>query len=194
MNRSMEHALIWRSGSGNRSTRRTGPDSCVRGRPNAGDHLQPAFADARRRDSVDSDLRRQPAGDRYDDRFRDASRRPSISRRTWSRRSRSCSTFRCFTSRVMWRNQRRSSVQTGRWSIIAASGMVEAGRILHHLAQGASDPRNTILIVGFQAEHTLGRRIVERAADASRYSATMFRCGPRSKSSMATARMPTEPS
>jgi metallo-beta-lactamase family protein len=40
--------------------------------------------------------------------------------------------------------------------------MVENGRILHHLAQGASDPRNTILIVGFQAEHTLGRRIVER--------------------------------
>jgi metallo-beta-lactamase family protein len=46
--------------------------------------------------------------------------------------------------------------------IIAASGMVEAGRILHHLANGAADPRNTILIVGFQAEHTLGRRIVER--------------------------------
>ena len=47
--------------------------------------------------------------------------------------------------------------------VIAASGMVEAGRILHHLANGAGDPRNTILIVGFQAEHTLGRRIVERA-------------------------------
>lgn len=46
--------------------------------------------------------------------------------------------------------------------IIAASGMVESGRILHHLLHGASDPRNTILIVGFQAEHTLGRRIVER--------------------------------
>jgi metallo-beta-lactamase family protein len=46
--------------------------------------------------------------------------------------------------------------------IIAASGMVEAGRILHHISHGASDPRNTILIVGFQAEHTLGRRIVER--------------------------------
>ena len=46
--------------------------------------------------------------------------------------------------------------------VIAASGMVENGRILHHLAYGASDPRNTILIVGFQAEHTLGRRIVER--------------------------------
>ena len=46
--------------------------------------------------------------------------------------------------------------------VIAASGMMEAGRILHHLANGASDPKNTILIVGFQAEHTLGRRIVER--------------------------------
>ena len=46
--------------------------------------------------------------------------------------------------------------------IIAASGMAESGRILHHLAQGARDSRNTILIVGFQAEHTLGRRIVER--------------------------------
>jgi len=46
--------------------------------------------------------------------------------------------------------------------VIAASGMVEAGRILHHLANGAADPRNTILIVGFQAEHTLGRRIVEK--------------------------------
>ena len=54
-------------------------------------------------------------------------------------------------------NQRR-----GPMVIIAASGMAESGRILHHLANGAADPRNTILIVGFQAEHTLGRRIVER--------------------------------
>ncbi|MGH7650683.1 MAG: MBL fold metallo-hydrolase RNA specificity domain-containing protein, partial [Gemmatimonadaceae bacterium] len=46
--------------------------------------------------------------------------------------------------------------------IIAASGMMENGRILHHLAQGAGDPRNTILVVGFQAEHTLGRRVVEK--------------------------------
>ncbi|MBM4192947.1 MAG: MBL fold metallo-hydrolase [Gemmatimonadetes bacterium] len=46
--------------------------------------------------------------------------------------------------------------------VIAASGMVESGRILHHLLHGASDPKNTILIVGFQGEHTLGRRIVER--------------------------------
>ncbi len=46
--------------------------------------------------------------------------------------------------------------------IIAASGMVESGRILHHIMQGAPDPKNTIMIVGFQAEHTVGRRIVER--------------------------------
>lgn len=55
------------------------------------------------------------------------------------------------------------SAARGPMIVIAASGMAEAGRILHHLAQGASDPRNTILIVGFQAEHTLGRRIVEKA-------------------------------
>jgi metallo-beta-lactamase family protein len=46
--------------------------------------------------------------------------------------------------------------------VIAASGMCESGRILHHLGHSAGDPRTTILIVGFQAEHTLGRRIVER--------------------------------
>jgi metallo-beta-lactamase family protein len=46
--------------------------------------------------------------------------------------------------------------------VIAASGMAESGRILHHLRYGASDPRNTILVVGFMAEHTLGRRIVEK--------------------------------
>jgi metallo-beta-lactamase family protein len=46
--------------------------------------------------------------------------------------------------------------------IVASSGMCEAGRILHHLKNNIEDSRNTILIVGFQAVHTLGRRIVER--------------------------------
>jgi metallo-beta-lactamase family protein len=54
------------------------------------------------------------------------------------------------------------NTQRGPMVVISASGMAETGRILHHLAHGAPDPRNTILIVGFQAEHTLGRRIVER--------------------------------
>ncbi len=50
---------------------------------------------------------------------------------------------------------------SGPMVIIAASGMCEGGRILHHLENNISDARNIILIVGYQAEGTLGRRIVE---------------------------------
>ena len=46
--------------------------------------------------------------------------------------------------------------------IIASQGMCEAGRILHHLKNNIENEKNTIVIVGFQAQHTLGRRIVER--------------------------------
>ena len=46
--------------------------------------------------------------------------------------------------------------------ILSASGMCENGRILHHLKNNIENPHNTIVIVGFMANDTLGRRIVER--------------------------------
>lgn len=46
--------------------------------------------------------------------------------------------------------------------IIAGSGMCEAGRIQHHLKNNIENPKNTVLIIGFQAPETLGRRIVEK--------------------------------
>ena len=51
----------------------------------------------------------------------------------------------------------------GSFVVISASGMVEAGRILHHVKNNISDPRSCILIVGYQAANTLGRRLVEKA-------------------------------
>lgn len=48
--------------------------------------------------------------------------------------------------------------------IIAASGMCEGGRVVHHLRAMVEDDRHTVLMVGFQAQHTLGRRLVEQRA------------------------------
>ena len=58
---------------------------------------------------------------------------------------------------------KRLNTLAGPAVIIAASGMAESGRILHHLANHAGDHRNCILFVGFQAQSTLGRRIQEGA-------------------------------
>lgn len=49
--------------------------------------------------------------------------------------------------------------------VISSSGMCEAGRILHHLRWKIHNPKNTVLIVGYMAEHTLGRRIVNLGWD-----------------------------
>ncbi len=46
--------------------------------------------------------------------------------------------------------------------IISSSGMCEAGRVLHHLKHGLSNPLNTVLIAGYQARDTLGHRLVEK--------------------------------
>jgi len=50
----------------------------------------------------------------------------------------------------------------GPFVVISASGMCEQGRILHHLRNSIEDPRNTVLITGFQAQDTLGRKLVEK--------------------------------
>lgn len=50
--------------------------------------------------------------------------------------------------------------RSGPFVVISASGMCEAGRVVHHLANTIGDPRNMVLIVGYQAENTLGKRLV----------------------------------
>jgi metallo-beta-lactamase family protein len=53
----------------------------------------------------------------------------------------------------------------GPFLVLSASGMCEGGRVLHHLRNNIEDPRNTVLITGYQAENTLGRKIEERHAE-----------------------------
>ena len=59
--------------------------------------------------------------------------------------------------------------------IISASGMVEAGRILHHVKNNIDDERNTILIVSWQAPHTLGRRLAERQREVRIFGEEYYR-------------------
>ncbi len=50
----------------------------------------------------------------------------------------------------------------GPFLVISASGMCESGRVVHHLRHSIGSERNTVVLIGFQAEHTLGRRLIER--------------------------------
>jgi len=59
--------------------------------------------------------------------------------------------------------------------IISASGMVEAGRILHHVKNNIHDERNTILIVSWQAPYTLGRRLADREREIRIFGESYYR-------------------
>jgi metallo-beta-lactamase family protein len=61
----------------------------------------------------------------------------------------------------------------GPFIVISASGMCEAGRILHHLRNNIENPRNTVLITGFQAENTLGRKLVDKLPEVSIFGEPM---------------------
>jgi metallo-beta-lactamase family protein len=50
----------------------------------------------------------------------------------------------------------------GPFVVIAASGMCEAGRVVHHLRHAIEDPNNVVVLIGFQAENTLGRKIQDK--------------------------------
>ena len=59
--------------------------------------------------------------------------------------------------------------------IISASGMVEAGRILHHVKNNIHDERNTIVIVSWQAPYTLGRRLADREREIRIFGESYYR-------------------
>lgn len=67
--------------------------------------------------------------------------------------------FESLTYAATTDESKRLNEMQGPLMVISASGMMEAGRVLHHLKNSIGNPNNTILITGFQAEHTLGRRI-----------------------------------
>ncbi len=80
-------------------------------------------------------------------------------------------------TRIRYINNLEESMQLNRLTepaiIISASGMCEYGRIVHHLRNNIEDRRNTVLIIGFQAKNTLGRRIVEKEKEVKIFGVKM---------------------
>ncbi|MBM4171084.1 MAG: MBL fold metallo-hydrolase [Ignavibacteria bacterium] len=61
-------------------------------------------------------------------------------------------------------DSKKLNEKDGPYIVISSSGMCEAGRIQHHLANNIENPNNIVLIVGYSAEHTLGRKIINKEA------------------------------
>ncbi len=70
-----------------------------------------------------------------------------------------------FTPVVTAQESRGVVERSGPYIVISASGMATGGRVLHHLAHGLGDPKNTVLFVGFQAAGTRGRQLIEGAQE-----------------------------
>jgi metallo-beta-lactamase family protein len=60
--------------------------------------------------------------------------------------------------------------KSGPFMVIASSGMCEGGRILHHLEHNVSNPNSVIILTGYQAEHTLGRKLQEGVTPVNIYN------------------------
>jgi metallo-beta-lactamase family protein len=77
------------------------------------------------------------------------------------------STFATARFQVIASPQQSKELTASRKSgiVISSSGMATGGRVLHHLAAALPDPRNTVLLVGFQSEGTRGRQLLEGATE-----------------------------
>ena len=70
--------------------------------------------------------------------------------------------FRGLTYIASPQESRELNDRKGPFVVIASSGMCESGRVVHHLRHAIGSERNTIVLIGYQAEYTLGRRLQER--------------------------------
>ena len=129
--------------------------------PVPGGDLQPPSPLSRREDPRAADLRGQPARRWTSPRCSGCTRRSSIEREQLIASGAELFDFPLVSYVRDVEQSKALNGLHGPAVIIAASGMAESGRILHHLAHGIGDHRNLVLFVGFQAEHTLGRRIQE---------------------------------